>query len=273
LGNRNQGSKIDVTNPYALSYAGYNELFTGRPDHLIWSNRKRKNTNKTIFEHLNRMARFQGKVASIASWDAFPFIFNTDRSQLKVHTGNAYRHEGGVRPDTATFAEARAYLLQHRPRVLHLGLGGTDEAAHRKEYGNYLRQAHLADRIIAHLWQLVQSLPEYRDNTSLIVTTDHGRGNSRHNWHRHGAFVNGSSQTWLALLGKGVRTGGESRQKEQLFSSQIAGTIGSLLQVNSFRSYTIPATMLTLAPAGEQAIPQDFMAGLQQEEVLQSPKK
>lgn len=242
-GNRQQGSKVNITNPYALSYPGYNELFTGTPDLLIWSNNKVRNANRTIFEYLNRLNAFKGKVASFASWDAFPFILAEGRSLIKVAIGKAL--QGGVCPDTATFSGARKYIVQHRPRVLHLGFGGTDEAGHQHKYGDYLRQAHLADGLIGKLWQLLQQLPEYRNNTSLIITTDHGRGRSRSNWHKHGFFVPGSSETWMALLGKGFAALGESSSNEQLFNAQVAGTIGYLLQVNSFRPYTIPLVKMT----------------------------
>lgn len=237
-GNRQKGSKMNTANPYALSYPGYNELFTGTPDLLIWGNDKVHNSNRTIFEYLNGISAFKGKVASFASWDAFPFILAENRSRIKVAIGKALQN--GVRADTATFGAARDYIVKHRPKVLHIGFGGTDEAAHSKEYNNYLRQAHLADGLIANLWQLLQQLPEYRNNTSLIITTDHGRGRSRSSWHEHGFFVPGSSETWMAMLGKGFAALGESSRNEQLYNAQVAGTIGFLVQVNSFRPYTIP---------------------------------
>ncbi|WP_162303843.1 alkaline phosphatase family protein [Paracnuella aquatica] len=245
VGNRSRHSKMNVANPYALSYAGYNELFTGRTDLRIWSNEKKQNVNRTIFEHLNKLQDFRGKVASVASWDAFPFILAQTRSKIKVAINKALDWTGDVCPDTATFAAAVKYLVQNRPRVLHIGLGGTDEAGHQKDYAGYLQQAHLADGLIGKLWQLLQGLPEYRNNTSLIITTDHGRGRSRSTWFKHGFFVPGSSETWMAMLGTGIRPGGESGHDEQLYSAQIAGTIGYLLRVNSFRPYTIPLHKMT----------------------------
>ena len=33
-----------------------------------------------------------------------------------------------------------------------------------------------ADRFIERIWQTVQSMPEYANRTTLVLTTDHGRG-------------------------------------------------------------------------------------------------
>ena len=60
--------------------------------------------------------------------------------------------------------------------MLFLGLGETDDWAHAGSYAEYLIAAHLNDSYISQLWQLVQSMPEYKDKTTLIVLPDHGRG-------------------------------------------------------------------------------------------------
>ena len=70
--------------------------------------------------------------------------------------------------------------------------------------------AHLADKIIAGIWHLVQASSFYRDNTSFIITPDHGRGASPNTWYTHGFFINGSSQTWVALLGNGIKKWGNA---------------------------------------------------------------
>jgi hypothetical protein len=71
-------------------------------------------------------------------------------------------------------------------------------------------------------------MPEYRDKTSLIVTTDHGRGNTRVDWTDHGKNVPLAEFTWIAVLGPdtpalGVRADVETTQ------SQVAATIAHLL--------------------------------------------
>lgn len=261
FGNRVYGSKVNVSNLYALSYAGYNEMFTGSTDLSIFNNKKIRNQNVSFLEHINKLPQFRDKVAAITSWDVFPYIFNKRRSRLYIDCNStpdpglipaSVRHllhqstikSHSVRNDLITFAAAKAYISKHLPRLLHIGLGGTDEAAHQRHYGEYLRQAHMADQIIGWLWQLTQKIPFYRDNITFIITTDHGRGHKRSNWHKHSFWVKGSSETWMALLGNGVRQMGEYKQHIQLYQKQLAGTIGYFLNVHSFNNYMMPLTCL-----------------------------
>jgi hypothetical protein len=72
-GNRNLGSKVDLTNKMWFSYPGYNEILSGKADDArIDSNDKIPNPNKTILEITNTDSRYKGKVAAFGSWDVFP---------------------------------------------------------------------------------------------------------------------------------------------------------------------------------------------------------
>jgi hypothetical protein len=112
-------------------------------------------------------------------------------------------------------------------------------------YDHYLYQAHLADNIIAGLWELVQSSSFYRNKTTFIITTDHGRGKNASEWYRHGLLVSGSSQTWVAMLGNGVKRIGECKEPVQLYQKQIAGTIGYFLNITSYNDYSLPFSYFT----------------------------
>jgi hypothetical protein len=103
--------------------------------------------------------------------------------------------------DTFTFHSALAYLKRKQPRVLYLGLGETDEWAHAGRYDQYLKAAHRVDGYLKTLWETVQSMPEYRGTTTLIVTTDHGRGDAPVEWKGHGAKTKGSERIWIAVMG------------------------------------------------------------------------
>ncbi len=261
LGNRKYDNKVNVSNIYALSYPGYNEIFTGNTDLAIFSNSKINNRNSSFFEYLNKKF-FKGKVASFTSWSVFPFIFNKSRSGFHVNSGgklfdeNFYAstlkedHDISFRSDFDTYKAAKDYIIKNHPRVLHIGLSGTDTYGHKKQYDHYLYQAHLADKIIETLWNLVQSSSFYRGNTSFIITTDHGRGSSQNNWYKHGFFVNGSSQTWVALLGNGIRNIGECKRAIQLYEKQVAGTMGYLLNIKSFNNYSFPINLFTSVKEG-----------------------
>ncbi len=249
-GNRHFNNKVNTSNIYTFSYPGYNEIFTGNTDLLVSSNKKKKNTNINVLEYLNSKEEFRGKVVAFTSWDVFPFILNEERSGLLVNSGyenmddssssptqlliNKVQTEGlydkgGTRHDQLTFLTAKEYLQQYRPKVMFLGLGETDEYAHAGRYDLYLEQANKVDRMLGELWHWVQTTPGYKDNTTLLITTDHGRGNRDKNWSSHSSFIRGSSQTWLAMMGPGLESLGEVKDDQQLFQQQIAGLIATLV--------------------------------------------
>jgi hypothetical protein len=249
-GNRDYRNKVNVANLYAFSYPGYNEIFTGTTDLMVSSNKKRLNDNANVLEYLNSREEFAGKVAAFTSWDVFPFILNEQRSGFIVNSGyekmedrylstgqrlvnevqdGSVYHKGGTRFDQLTFLAAREYLEEHKPRVLMIGLGEGDEFAHAGRYDMYLQQANKADRLLAEIWHWVQSTPGYKDNTSIIITTDHGRGKNDSKWSSHHLFVKGSSQTWLAIMGPGVEPLGEVKEDQQLYLKEVAGVIAGLV--------------------------------------------
>lgn len=247
-GNRAYNNKMNVANPYALSYPGYNELLTGRVDLSIFGNGKVPNRNLSVLDFLAATETYRGKVAAFASWDAFPFILNTAESNIYFNGSNnetknnyhdtiekcngvqrAIEDEKNGCADEATFAACKQYVQKQKPSVVFLSFSGTDEAAHNKQYDRYLQQATDADRMIGELWQYLQTIPDYTGKTTFLLTTDHGRG-SDEQWYTHGVFVNGSSQTWMALLGKSIPANGEKRSNTQLYQKNLKSLMLHILE-------------------------------------------
>lgn len=249
FGDASRQSPARLTNGMKFSYPGYNEIFCGFGDPRVDSNDKKPNPNRSVLEFLDEQPSCKGRVAAYCTWDVFPSIFRTGQNSLKVQVGcdpiadepltdgqrrvNLMRERlpnywPGNAFDFITMEGAREYLLKHKPRVLFIGLGETDEWAHGRRYDLYLESAHQADRYLAELWQAIQQLPEYKDKTALILTTDHGRGGTGRDWTDHGQRVEGAEFIWIATLGPdipalGVREGVEATQ------GQVAATIAHLI--------------------------------------------
>lgn len=251
LGNRNYENFFENANPYWFSYPGYNEIFTGYPDTAVNSNDKRLNKNETVLEYLNKLPAYRGKTAVFGSWDVFSYIFNQPRSKLLVNDGfqdlkgkltekqryvNSLQHQmpiifhTGERLDVATFQIAFEYLKTNKPRIMFLGLGDTDEFAHGGMYDFYLDAAQKGDSWIKMIWNYLQSDPFYRGNTTLIITTDHGRGFAASgNWKHHGQKIPESKELWMAAIGPSVVAGGEVKSAGKANQGQIAATIAKIL--------------------------------------------
>jgi hypothetical protein len=265
FGNRALGSDSHVTNGLNFSYPGYNETLTGFGDPRIHSNDNIPNPNVTVFEWLNAKPAFTGKVAAFGAWDAFNGIFNRERCGFVVNAGydpltaipltpelkqlNELKAETvRVWPDEAfdpmPFHTAVEYVKAKKPRLLFVGLGETDDWAHSGSYAEYLNAAHLGDSYLRELWDLVQSMPEYRDKTTLIVLPDHGRGTGAL-WTSHGEKIPESMQTWMAFLGPDTSAQGERKQAATVTESQIAATLAALLGEDYHASVPKAGTAIT----------------------------
>jgi hypothetical protein len=250
FGDPSLGSEAKVTNGKNFSYPGYNEIFTGAADPRIDSNDKVPNPNVTVFEWLNSKHAFRGRVAAFGSWDVYPFILNRERSKLLIVAGwdplagyaltaeermldrliaTTHRIWADNCYDAFTFHAALEYLKKQHPRVLYIGLGETDEFAHQGRYDHYLQSAHRVDDLLKTLWETVQTIEDYRGVTTLIVTTDHGRGDAPAEWKNHGAETKGSERIWIAVLGPDTPALGVRTSVGLVTQSQIAATISALL--------------------------------------------
>lgn len=250
IGNRNSGLSVSTANPHWFSYPGYNEIFTGFPDPSITSNAKVPNKNENVFEYLHKLPEFKGKVASFGSWDVFSSILNEKRSGFLVNDGfrnvpgklnekqialNKLQHElpdlfhGGERLDVATFHIGLEYMKANKPKLIHFGFGDTDEFAHAGQYDYYLDAAQKTDAWIGELWKYIQSDPHYANKTTLIITTDHGRGSAKDGaWRDHGSEIPGADAIWIAAIGPSVRPVGKVAVPTQYHQGQIAASIARM---------------------------------------------
>jgi len=249
-GNQDKGSVVRVTNGKYLSYPGYAETLCGFADPWADSNAKRLNPNQTVLEWLYRKPRFGGKVAAFSAWDVFPSILNRERCGFYLNAGYEPMLEGELTPqiellnklkqevprhwpgepfDSLTFHTAREYFRLHEPRVFFLSLGESDEWAHEGRYDEYLWSAHRIDAYVADLWQMLQSNPHYRDQTTLIYMPDHGRGHGPEGWRSHSVRFPGSENIWLAVIGPDTPALGERTHNVTVTQSQIASTLARFL--------------------------------------------
>jgi len=250
-GNRTTGNYMDVANPYKFTYPGFSETVTGNPDSVVNSNRLIPNKNINVLEVINEQKEFKGKVATFSTSVLFPYILNKWRNGLYVNANDdslAFDSPQmqmlnkmekltakpiGERPDLLTYFAAREYLISNHPRVLYIPLGETDEFAHLGLYDQYIGAVHAEDAMIADLWSIIQSTPQYKNKTTLIITCDHGRGGKiKEQWTDHGVKVEDSGSIWMAVMGPDSSPLGEVSTHTQIYQGQIAATIAALLGVH-----------------------------------------
>lgn len=251
-GNRAWGNHVNNANPFWFSYPGYSEIMTGYADTAVNSNDYPPNPNVTVLEFFNRQPALRGRVAAFGAWDAFDRILNEGRSGIPVVS--AFDPNGGKKPtpqqallnnmladsykpwgkseclDVFTHYAAMEHLKTAKPKVLYVAYGETDEWAHAGQYRNYLDAAHQVDAWIKQIWDFVQSDPQYKNKTALLITTDHGRGDAvKSQWTSHGNTIANADEIWFAVMGPTTPAGGEMKTTVQLYQMQFAQTMAKLM--------------------------------------------
>jgi len=253
FGNRNLNNLAEVANPYWFSYPGYSELLTGYVDTLINTNDYKPNPHSNLFAFLNKQSAYKGKVAAFGAWNAFNRILNEEKSGFPVINGfepinsilkdevsnqmsamlkDIYKpfHEVECL-DVFTHYQALHYLKSQKPKAMYISYGETDEWAHHDEYSKYLDAAHQVDQWIGDIWTWVQNTPGYKDNTYILIATDHGRG-WKNEWTGHGASIKDANFVWFALMGPNLASKGKLGEQEggdKVFQKQLAASMLQLM--------------------------------------------
>ncbi len=252
-GNRSRGSRFGIRNTKRFSYPGYAEILTGEPhDAVIDSNDNKRYAFPTVLEILQRrLGLGREQVAAFGSWETFRWITaskadaflvnagyqafsssNADASRWSREQFEAHSPWDSVRHDMFTFRLALAHLKTARPRVLYLALGETDDWAHGERYDRVLQTLALTDAWFKELWTWLQNDPQYRGNTSILVTVDHGRGRTAADWGRHGEKIDGAQETWLAAIGPDWPRRGEWTDAPDGYADQVAATLAKTMGVD-----------------------------------------
>jgi hypothetical protein len=254
-GNRNKGSYVDNSNPYWFSYPGYSEILTGQVDTAVNSNEYKPNPNTNFFEYLNTLPFYKNKVIAFGAWDAFKRILNEKRAGFPVINGNhvdsnlikdpamklitslmseAYEPFGKDETlDVFIKFQALHYLKTKKPNAIYISFGETDELAHAGNYPEYLKAANRFDTFLKEVYEFINTDPEYKGKTVVLITTDHGRGDSiKTQWTSHGQKVKDSHQIWYAMFGSGVENLGEITSSEQIFQKELIHKVAKIINVN-----------------------------------------
>lgn len=231
LGNPAKDSIVLVENGFKVSYPGYAEILTGKPQRRIWGNLDIPNPQTTVMEFVQAELGLGYKdVAAFASWSKFHYIcarkvdafFNNSGYQrvpddiatpgmepLNTLQFDMLTPWDTVRHDTVTLTLALEYLKAYQPKLLFLSLGETDDWAHNNRYDRVIHGARLVDNALKTLWETLQSLDAYKDKTTILITGDHGRGSTLDDWNGHATKIPGSEHIWTLVIGPDTPARGE----------------------------------------------------------------
>ncbi|HEY5659020.1 MAG TPA: alkaline phosphatase family protein, partial [Myxococcota bacterium] len=245
-GNKDAGSSVTVKNKVRWSSAGYAELMTGRPHAEIVDNTLVRYPHRTFMEYVREELDLDAsEVAQFGSWDGIklaaasrdgaftmngafdpvpPRLSNPEMDRLVALRRRVLGLWEEGSNDALTFELALAYLRQHEPRLFWFSFGQTDDWGHANRYDRLLECLHLIDTMLADLWSTLQSMDGYRDRTTIILTTDHGRGITVEDWAEHDISIPGSEDVWVAVIGPDTPDRGEVAPALPTHLSNVAAT-------------------------------------------------
>ena len=136
----------------------------------------------------------------------------------------------GYGRDDKTFAKVTE-LVQgtNPPQLMLINLLAVDVYGHANNWEKYLESITKSDQYAAKLWQMIQENPVLRDQTTLMITNDHGRhlDGVRSGFVNHGCRCEGCRHISLLVLGpdtpKGVVVSAEAEMID------ISTTIAEIL--------------------------------------------
>ena len=219
FGDRSRGETVRVANHPQNSLPGYQSIMSGATQ-PCGSNMCGRIQVETFEERLVQDLNFKpSQVATFASWEKIanavehvegttlvnagikPFMMggeplSADDAKLNEQQAQDLPPWKDARWDKYTFSHAMNYLKAKRPRFLYIALNDSDEWGHKGEYDKYLAILRQQDAWIKELVTTIDSMGEYGKNTTLIITTDHGRGDGN-DWNDHGAGLADSGNVWI----------------------------------------------------------------------------
>ncbi len=271
FGDTTAGSRVVITNPHGFSAPGYLEILTGRFQSDVTSNDRIRYAHRTVLEVAREALQLPSRdVALFGSWENFREYGSSREGAVVINAGydtlpaaletpttrrleqleqRALALWEGSRLDAFTGAMGLEYLRARQPRLLYFSFNDTDDLAHSRRYDRLLDALHALDDFLRELSHTIDSLPAYRGRTTIILTTDHGRGLTPADWDDHGEEVVGSSRIWLGVFGPFTPQVGVVHDAPELHQAQVAATVLRALGLDP----------VLLGPGAEPAVPRAIL--------------
>ena len=113
---------------------------------------------------------------------------------------------GPTSGDELTFLVSREVLHKFSPRLLVVIFSDV-EVAHFGSYALHIGGIRTGDRLAYQLWQEIETNPEYRGKTTMVILPEFGRdpdGSTTNGFFNHRGDTESTRSTWMMTLGAAV---------------------------------------------------------------------
>jgi hypothetical protein len=148
----------------------------------------------------------------------------------KTDCGNAGLGTG-YRIDSITFYRASSVLSSSHPNLMLINFKEPDASGHANDSAGYVQGIIDTDLYIKRIWDQIQNDTYYKDQTTLIVTNDHGRHTAGHldGFRSHTDYCEGCKHIEFFALGPDFKKNYVSTKPYSQID--IASTVAELLEL------------------------------------------
>lgn len=214
-----------------ITCPGHSALLTG-----MWENLKNDGSerpmNPTVFERFRKQYSVPESLCYVVSGKPKLEMLTYSRSP---GLGAAYKASfaaGRDGDDASTWIALQEIMDTKHPRIVIVNFPDVDLRGHARSWKGYLNALRRVDSIVMRLWKKIQSDPVYRNQTTLLVTNDHGRHDAKHGgFQNHGDDCEGCRHIMLLAIGPQFAKNAVVREKHS--QADVAATVSEILDLAS----------------------------------------
>ena len=164
-----------------------------------------RSTMQPEIESMLNRDNYDGLGWSVSGADSSlnPIMLGTMQQAIE----NLVRTNAPVTGDEFTYLVATEVMRRFTPSLLTITFSDM-EVAHFGSYSLHMAGIRTVDRLVYELWNQLQSLPAYKDKTTLFVLPEFGRdldGSNTNGFFNHRQNTASTRVTWMMCLGDAVR--------------------------------------------------------------------
>jgi hypothetical protein len=228
------GSGADLGRPYGANVVLPKQLLLEAVENVI-----KKNTGTGVANRENVLRHLEDVISEGyegVGWTIFKADRQLDRAVRETLTHALVEYINGPEApssgDELTFFITREIMREFSPRLMLVNFWDMD-VAHWGSYSLYLQAITKTDRLTGMLWDEIQSNPNYKDNTTLLVLPELGRDgdqNAANGFLNHRSGDPSCRNMWLLAMGAGASPGEVERP---VFHVDVTATTAEILGIKT----------------------------------------
>jgi alkaline phosphatase len=222
----NSGNTFTVPGHAAILAGFYENLANNGSEYPV---------NQTIMNYWLNATDYTANDASlICSKDKLQVLAGNNPNEKKPFLDCGISGLGsGYRYDSITHNHVMQKLSSSQQRMMIINYLGPDSKGHQANWTEYIAAIKETDLYVFEIWNLIQSNPNYKDKTTLIVTNDHGRhpNNIADGFVSHGDGCEGCRKIQCQVYSPDVIN---ERVTTAYNQTNIAATVAYLLKIPAF---------------------------------------